>query len=301
MTPENRQTLLFSATLDGAVDALVRRYQRDPVRHVLPETAQDKLRATHVFWKVERDERVQLTADVVKLAGPTIVFCKTKHGTDALAKKLERLGVRTEAIHGNRTQGQRERALASFTRGRVDALIATDVAARGIHVDDVACVVHFDPPHDSKDYTHRSGRTARAGAAGTVVSFVSRDQVRDVGRMQKALKLPVGLTTPTREQLTLLTPDAVQSRPDASPIAVTLPEPVLERDANAPRGTVKWFDTRRGFGFIERNDGDDLFVHHSSIDAATVRLLIEGAEVEFEIGPGRKGEEARRVRVLTAA
>jgi superfamily II DNA/RNA helicase len=290
---------------------------------VLPETAADKLRATHVFWKVERDERVQLTADVVKLAGPTIVFCKTKHGTDNLAKKLDRLGVRTEAIHGNRTQGQRERALASFTRGRVDALIATDVAARGIHVDDVACVIHFDPPNDSKDYTHRSGRTARAGAAGTVVSFVSRDQVRDVGRMQKALKLPVGLTSPTREQLSLLTPDAVRERPDAYASTRTdradrtshaehtdrTPRPerterepvVVSRGANAPRGTVKWFDTRRGFGFIERRDGDDLFVHHSSIDAATVRLLIEGAEVEFEVGPGRKGEEARSVRVLTAA
>jgi len=319
MTPESRQTLLFSATLDGAVDSLVRRYQRDPVRHVLPETAEDKLRATHIFWKVERDERVQLTADVIKLAGPTIVFCKTKHGTDALAKKLERVGVRTEAIHGNRSQGQRERALDSFTRGRVDALIATDVAARGIHVDDVACVVHFDPPNDSKDYTHRSGRTARAGAAGTVVSFVSRDQVRDVGRMQKALKLPVGLTSPTREQLTSLTPDAVQSRPGAvepagkgrtpradrqdraaRPEASTI-EPAAPTRSNAPRGTVKWFDTRRGFGFIERRDGDDLFVHHSSIDAATVRLLIEGAEVEFEVGPGRKGEEARSVRVLTAA
>ena len=156
---------------------------------------------------------MQLTADVIKLAGPTIVFCKTKHGTDALAKQLERIGVRTEAIHGNRSQGQRERALDSFSRGRVEALIATDVAARGIHVDDVACVVHFDPPDDAEGLHPPFRAHRRAGAAGTVVSFVSRDQVRDVGRMQKALKLPVGLTTPTREQLTSLTPDAVQNRP----------------------------------------------------------------------------------------
>jgi superfamily II DNA/RNA helicase len=195
MTPETRQTLLFSATLDGAVDALVKRYQRDPVRHVLPETAADKLRATHVFWKVERDERVQLTADVIKLAGPTIVFCKTKHGTDALAKKLERVGVRTEAIHGNRTQGQRERALASFTRGRVDALIATDVAARGIHVDDIDVVVHYDPPEEHKSYLHRSGRTARAGNEGIVVTFVLWDQELDVEKLKKR----VGIREPIIE------------------------------------------------------------------------------------------------------
>jgi superfamily II DNA/RNA helicase len=107
-TPASRQTLLFSATLDGAVDVLVQRYQRDPARHLLPT---EELQATHVFWKAERDERLRLTADVIKLAGPTIVFCKTKRGTEQLARRLEQAGVRTEAIHGNRSQGQRERAL----------------------------------------------------------------------------------------------------------------------------------------------------------------------------------------------
>ena len=304
-TPPTRQTLLFSATLDGAVDALVRRYQRDPVRHVLPATKQDDLRATHIFWKAERDTRVQLTADVIKLAGPTIVFCKTKHGTDALAKKLERIGVRTEAIHGNRSQGQRERALASFSRGRVDALIATDVAARGIHVDDVACVVHFDPPHDAKDYTHRSGRTARAGAAGTVVSLVGRDQARDIAKMQKALKLPVGLTQPTREALSLITPDAVLDRPDGTEVGPELVATGSAPRGTAPRGTapygiIKWFDARRGFGFIERHDGEDLFVHFSAIETDAGSSLEVGQRVEFEVGPGRKGDEARRVRVLAA-
>ncbi len=214
-TPESRQTLLFSATLDGAVDTLVRRYQRDPSRHLLPEA--DQTAATHLFWKAERDERVGLTAEIVKRAGPTIVFCRTKHGADGLAKKLEQRGVRSAAIHGNRSQGQRERALAAFADGKVAALVATDVAARGIHVDLVACVVHFDPPADFKDYTHRSGRTARAGASGTVVSLGSRDQKRDLARFQRELGMRAGLDTPGTDALASLTPDAVRRRERHAP------------------------------------------------------------------------------------
>jgi superfamily II DNA/RNA helicase/cold shock CspA family protein len=284
-TPESRQTLLFSATLDGVVDTLVRRYQQDPVRHELPESDDEQPRATHVFWSVTREERVRLCADVIELAGPTIVFCKTKRGTDQVARKLGQAGVRTEAIHGNRSQGQRERALEAFARGRVDALIATDVAARGIHVDAVACVVHFDPPNDAKDYTHRSGRTARAGAVGTVVSFVSRDQARESARMQRQLGLPVGLEAP---------------RPAALSAPALAAAPPLPAPAGAPSGRIKWFNPHKGFGFIERHDGDDLFVHFSNIEGADSRRLQEGQRVEFEIAPGRKGEEARRVRVLAA-
>jgi superfamily II DNA/RNA helicase len=132
---------------------------------------------------------VQLTADVIKAAGPTIVFCRTKHGTDQLAKRLARIGVRVEAIHGNRSQGQRERALAAFSNGKVDALAATDVTARGIHVDDVACVLPFDPANDAKDYTHRSGRTARAGREGVVATFVLWNQELDVEKLQRRLGL----------------------------------------------------------------------------------------------------------------
>ena len=113
--------------------------------------------------------------------------------------------MRTAAIHGNRSQGQRERALASFARGDVEALVATDVAARGIHVDGVACVVHFDPPNDAKDYTHRSGRTARAGASGIVVSLVLHDQVRSTRQLQSTLGLPLGLDNPEEMSLGDLT------------------------------------------------------------------------------------------------
>jgi superfamily II DNA/RNA helicase/cold shock CspA family protein len=302
-TPATRQTLLFSATLDGAVDTLVRRYQRDPVRHILPHDEEARTLATHAFWRVEREDRVRVCADVIKHAGPTIVFCRTKRGTDQLARKLEQAGVRNEAIHGNRSQGQRERALAAFMNGRVDALIATDVAARGIHVDDVACVVHFDPPHDAKDYTHRSGRTARAGARGTVVSLLGRDQTRDALQVQRELDLPVGIAKPSSAALASLTPGAVKSRmtaPPASerigPVSTAAPTRI---DGESPHGTIKWFDTRKGFGFIDRGREKDLFVHFSAFEAGGTAKPQEGQRVEFEITPGRRGDEASRVRVLT--
>ncbi len=225
------------------------------------------------------------------------MFCKTKHGTDRIARQLEAAGVRTEAIHGNRSQNQRERALAAFADGTVDALVATDVAARGIHVDDVACVVHFDLPNDAKDYMHRSGRTARAGAAGTVVSFVGRQQAREAAPLQRALGMPSGLSAPDRDALTSITPSAVNSRdPVTAPVSFTEPKP----DTTTARGAIKWFDARKGFGFIERHDGPDLFVHCSSIEGGGNQRLDVGQLVGYEVGPGRKGPQAQKVRLLAA-
>jgi superfamily II DNA/RNA helicase len=191
----DRQTLLFSATLDGAVDSLVTRYQRDPVHHGLAAEP-DAVQSRHVFWKAERPERIRLTARIIGAQSPVMVFCRTKHGADRLARQLAREGVSAAAIHGDRSQGQRDRALAAFVNGKVQALVATDIAARGIHVDEVGCVVHFDPPAGEKDYVHRSGRTGRAGAAGIIVSLVSAEQDADVRGMQRRLGLPVGLETP---------------------------------------------------------------------------------------------------------
>ncbi len=182
----DRQTLLFSATLDGDVDVLVKRYQREPVRHELV-VDEDAKQNRHIFWKMDRAERVEVLAKVVNAEWPTIVFCRTKHGADRLTKQLARTGVSAAAIHGDRSQGQRDRALASFSSGKVQALIATDVAARGIHVDDVAAVVHFDPPGSEKDYIHRSGRTGRAGATGIVVSLVDKDQLDGANDLQRKL------------------------------------------------------------------------------------------------------------------
>jgi superfamily II DNA/RNA helicase len=185
-----RQTLLFSATLDGVVDVLVRNYQRDPVRcDVAPPERHDD-RTVHHFVETVREKRVDLTRDLVVEHGSTIVFCRTKRGADRVAKQLARAGVSAVAIHGDRSQGQRDRALASFQAGKVQALVATDVAARGIHVDDVGCVVHFDIPADAKDYQHRSGRTGRAGAAGVVVAFVMDENHAKARELQRALGMP---------------------------------------------------------------------------------------------------------------
>jgi superfamily II DNA/RNA helicase len=193
-TSSDRQTLLFSATLDGDVAKLTRDHQRDPVHHEVGEDTPDITAARHLFWKVPRAERTGVLAEAVGTAWPAIVFCRTRHGSDRLARQLDKAGIRTAAIHGGRSQSQRTRALSDFINGKVHALVATDVAARGIHVDDVAAVFHFDPPEDHKAYIHRSGRTARAGRSGVVISLLTPEQVKDAQRMQRQIGLdePVG-------------------------------------------------------------------------------------------------------------
>ena len=144
---------------------------------------------THRFHGVAQADRAALCAELVTAQGASVVFVRTRHGADRLARQLERSGVSSAAIHGDRSQAQRDRALAAFRGGKVQALVATDVAARGIHVDDVDCVIHYDPPPDPKDYVHRSGRTARAGASGTVVTLVTPDQRKAVEGVWRALGL----------------------------------------------------------------------------------------------------------------
>jgi superfamily II DNA/RNA helicase/cold shock CspA family protein len=228
LTPDGRQTLLFSATLDGDVDALVRRYQQDPVRHEVEGDADDGAAVEHLFFTVPREKRVALAAEVVSRAGPTFVFTRTRHGADRVAHQLGKAGVKAAAIHGRRTQAQRDQALARFTAGRVQALVATDVAARGIHVDGVACVVHFDLPEDPKDYVHRSGRTGRAGAPGLVVSLVPDDGRKAVRALQRQL----GRTEPFTD------PDLGLLDPSPAPIAGRV-EPL---DTTASTGRVAPLD-----------------------------------------------------------
>jgi superfamily II DNA/RNA helicase len=191
-----RQTLLFSATLDGDIDGLVRRYQRRPARHELETPEDAKGDVEHRFWRVGRADRVEVTAQLVQREWPAVVFCRTRHGADRLTRQLATAGVAAVAIHGDRSQGQRDRALAAFRSGAAQALVATDVAARGIHVDDVACVVHFDPPEDAKAYVHRSGRTGRAGANGLVVSLVPDDAIPAFRAIQRSLGHPGEMTAP---------------------------------------------------------------------------------------------------------
>lgn len=188
-TAKDRQTLLFSATLDADVAVLIREYQNDPVRHEAGTVDSDAIDAEHHFWLVDQNDKVEHTANIVETSNRSIVFTRTRHGADRLTKQLSRIGVKAVAMHGGRSQNQRRRALQSFANGDAQALIATDVAARGIHIDAVASVVHFDPPADHKDYLHRSGRTARAGASGTVISLVTGGQKRAVRRIQDTLNL----------------------------------------------------------------------------------------------------------------
>jgi superfamily II DNA/RNA helicase len=181
--PAGGQRLLFSATLDRGVDRLVREYLSDPAVHAVAPAAAPVEAMDHQVFLLDQGDKVKVAAEIAARPGRTLVFVRTKHGADRLAKQLTKLGAPAAAIHGNLAQNARQRALAGFTAGSPRVLVATDVAARGIHVDDVDLVVHFDPPNDAKDYLHRSGRTARAGATGTVVSFVLPEQQRDVRRL----------------------------------------------------------------------------------------------------------------------
>jgi len=200
-TSKDRQTVLFSATLDGDIANLTKQYQRNPVRHEVGEATPDIKAADHVFWKLDKNDRNDLIAEVVKVAWPSIIFTRTRHGADRLAKQLGRLGIEAAPIHGGLSQSQRNRALDNFTKARVHALVATDVAARGIHVDGVASVIHYDPPADHKDYTHRSGRTARAGANGLVVSMLASDQLKDARKMMRLVGLDGEISAPNVEAI----------------------------------------------------------------------------------------------------
>ena len=184
-TPAGGQRMFFSATLDREVGRLVASYARDPALHAVTSST-DSGPAEHQVLVLSAQDKVPVAAEIASRPGRTLFFVRTKHGADRLAKQLTRAGVDAAAIHGDRNQNQRQRALDGFAAGRPRVLVATDVAARGIHVDDVNLVVQFDPPNDHKDYLHRSGRTARAGAAGTVVALVEHGQVRELQRLQQA-------------------------------------------------------------------------------------------------------------------
>jgi superfamily II DNA/RNA helicase len=195
-TPAGGQRLLFSATLDRGVGRLVKSYLTDPaVCAVAPEVI-DNGSAEHRMLVLAAGDKIQVATEIAGRPARTLVFVRTKHGADRLARQFSRSGVAAAAIHGNLNQNQRQRALAGFAAGHPRVLVATDVAARGIHVDDVELVVHYDPPNDHKDYLHRSGRTARAGASGMVVALVEGDQVREVERLHRGAGI-----SPVREHV----------------------------------------------------------------------------------------------------
>jgi superfamily II DNA/RNA helicase len=181
------QTLLFSATLDGVIDGLVRRYQRDPVFHEVESRSVTVEEMTHRFVHVHEMDKVKVAAAIARGGNRALAFVNTKRAADRLARSLKDEDVTAEAIHGDLRQQMREKALARFSEGKLQVLVATDVAARGLHIDDVDVVIHYDPAPEHKTYLHRSGRTARAGQAGMAVTLSLWNEELDVKRLQRRL------------------------------------------------------------------------------------------------------------------
>jgi len=185
-TPRTGQRLLFSATLDGAINGLVKQFLVNPMTHEADSAQSPVSTMSHHVLHVNREHRLPILVDLTSAPGRTMVFTRTKHGAKALARQLNKNGVAAVELHGNLSQNARTRNMDAFHTGRATAMVATDIAARGIHVDDVALVVHADPPVEHKAYLHRSGRTARAGNDGTVITLMTDDQVRDVRALTRA-------------------------------------------------------------------------------------------------------------------
>jgi superfamily II DNA/RNA helicase len=243
-TPSRTQRLLFSATLDRGVDVLVRRYLHDPVTHSVDSAASEVPQMTHHVFTVAPDHKAEVIRQLVSGQGRTLAFTRTKHAAKKLAKQLTSQGVPAVDMHGNLSQGARQRNLAAFGEGSVRVLVATDIAARGIHVDDVALVVHVDPPAEHKAYLHRSGRTARAGADGIVVTIGTPSQAGDVRTLmrQAAIKPKQHTVAPGDPVIELV------SGPQAEYVA---PAPVA---ATADR-SVRTESGRRGSGGGRRRGG----------------------------------------------
>jgi superfamily II DNA/RNA helicase/cold shock CspA family protein len=364
-TPATSQRLLFSATLDDAVTVLARRYLHDPAHHSVGALGTPAGALEHHLLVVERDARAAVVAELASGPGRSLLFTRTKRGAHKLAHALSASGIAAAELHADLAQGARNRNLAAFADGTVRALVATDIAARGIHVDGVDLVVHVDPPVEPKAYLHRSGRTGRAGARGVVVTVATPDQAHDaVSVLRKASirahqhrvapgnAVLTALAAPApgtaRPTVTAPTPTlvpaghsqeahmarhgrdvpraphrddrrnrpaerstAISPHPPGRPRRAQRPAGVASRHGRRPdmpatresapltTGTVKFFNTEKGYGFITRDEGgDDVFVHHSNIQGEGFKSLAEGQRVEFDVAPGRKSEEAQNVKVI---
>ncbi|MGC1213824.1 MAG: DEAD/DEAH box helicase [Micromonospora sp.] len=229
------QRMLFSATLDGGVDRLVRRFLTNPVSHSVDPGTATVTAMTHHVLHVDAVDKPGALTQIAAREGRTILFMGTKHRADRLARQLLAKGVRAAALHGGKSQPQRTRILEQFRTGQVTALVATDVAARGIHVDGLDMVVNVDPPTEAKDYLHRGGRTARAGESGTVVTLVLPEQRRDVSRLMSVAGI--------KPQSTQVRPgDGALARvtgarePSGTPVTITAPQPAPASRRSAGAG-----------------------------------------------------------------
>ncbi|MFF7279607.1 DEAD/DEAH box helicase [Streptomyces griseorubiginosus] len=225
------QRMLFSATLDRNVDLLVRRYLTDPVVHSVDPSAGAVDTMEHHVLHVHESDKHRTTTEIAARDGRVIMFLDTKHAVDRLTKHLLSSGVRAAALHGGRSQPQRTRTLAQFKDGHVTVLVATNVAARGIHVDSLDMVVNVDPPSDHKDYLHRGGRTARAGESGSVVTLVTPGQRRGMSRLMASAGITPQIT-PVRSGEAELSRITGAQAPSGSPVVITVP--AVERPRRAP-------------------------------------------------------------------
>ena len=255
-TPKRGQRMLFSATLDAGVSTLVGQFLTNPVTHEADSAHSPVGTMSHHVLRIAGDHRTQVLAELAAAPGNIIVFTRTKHGAKKLAKQLISLGVPAVDLHGNLSQNARTRNLDAFHSGRVSTLVATDIAARGIHVDDVALVVHADPPVEHKAYLHRSGRTARAGAEGTVVTLELPSQRSDVQSLLRQAKIRPTFTNaaPGAGILTSIAPGerTFLSSAEAAELAGATPKQPQQRKAgqgaSKPRGTQQGSDRQPGSG-----------------------------------------------------
>ena len=206
---KNRQTILFSATLDDDVATLVKKYQNRPVKIEVGPKEVSMESMQHFFWLMPNTRKSKLTSDAVKKGGRSMIFCRTRRGVDRVGKELRAEGLSVAVIHGGLSQNQRDKAMERFIYGDCLALVATDVAARGIDVEGVQCVVHYDPPENGKAYKHRSGRTARAGAYGSVISLVQKPQKSEFHKIQRQVGIKIKFTSPEFNKL----PERVEYTP----------------------------------------------------------------------------------------
>ncbi|MEB8336995.1 DEAD/DEAH box helicase [Streptomyces endophyticus] len=229
------QRMLFSATLDRNVDLLVRRYLTDPVVHSVDPSAGAVTTMEHHVLHVHGADKHRTTTEIAAREGRVIMFLDTKHAVDRLTQDLLNSGVRAAALHGGKSQPQRTRTLAQFKTGHVTVLVATNVAARGIHIDNLDLVVNVDPPTDHKDYLHRGGRTARAGESGRVVTLVTPNQRRDMTRLMAAAGI-VPQTTQVRSGEETLSQITGAQAPSGIPVTITTPAAEPRRRSTASRG-----------------------------------------------------------------
>jgi superfamily II DNA/RNA helicase len=253
-TKDDGQRLLFSATLDRDVDSLVKRFLKDPITHSLENEKSRAADMLHHVLIMDQGHKDLVATQIAAREGRTIFFVRTKHGADKLAEKMLRSGVPVGVLHGGKSQGQRTRVLAAFKDGRASALVATDVAARGIHVDDVSLVVHVDAPADHKDYLHRAGRTARAGATGVVVTLATHKQKRGIFGItnQAKVKLNEVYVRPSDPELVRVTGS---QEPSGIPVIVEAEKPGRNDRGSRDRGDRGGFRRGHASNFKKRSEG----------------------------------------------